>query len=434
MVRRIYSRNLEGVKAVRIIFLYCLGGGGAERVAVNLFKQVGFDYILVLDERENAYDFPSDRLHVLRLPAFGELFGPDNLLKRMLNFSIKLLRLRSHKKERGVTLCLSFLEPCNLLNVLTKGKEKVVLSFQIHYTQLFEEDPFFGSGFKRWLITGLYRIAMSFFYNRADLMVCASYGVKEDLVRNFGIDSRKVRVIYNPIYLDEVEVKSKESLGEYEGVFSGPVLINVGRLTKQKGQWYLLRVFRVLKDAFPDLRLVFLGDGELRGYLYGLSRDLGLRSYLFGVDDLSSSYDVYFLGFQGNPFKFLSRSTLFVFPSLFEGFGNVLVEALACGVPVVSSDCRSGPREVLSPGSDFSFQTDVPEYGEYGILMPVIGSDFRGADEPLCERERIWCEVLRDLLADEGLRRRYSLRGKERAKDFDIAKIAEEWKRVLEGL
>jgi len=179
------------------------------------------------------------------------------------------------------------------------------------------------------------------------------------------------------------------------------------------------------------LKLLLLGDGELKEYLVKLSEDLNLKTYVWDRDKLSSNFDVYFLGFKKNPFKYISRSKLFVFPSLWEGFPNALVEAMACGVPIVSADCRSGPREILSPDTDFNYQTKEPEFAEYGVLMPPFDVDFKKANEPLEERERIWVEVLKSLLQDEELRRKYSRKALERAKDFDVENIVKDWKKLL---
>jgi glycosyltransferase involved in cell wall biosynthesis len=277
-----------------------------------------------------------------------------------------------------------------------------------------------------------YKWAFKTIYSNADLLVAISKDVAEDLIRNYGINSNKVKVIYNPHPIDEIRQLAREPLGSYEEIFKHPVLITAGRLTKQKGQWYLLRIFKALKEKHKDLKLVILGEGELKEYLVKLSQELGLKTYVWDRDELSESFDVYFLGFQENPFKFVAKSKLFVFPSLWEGFGNVLVEAMACGVCVVSSDCRSGPREILAPNTDFNYQTQKPEFAEYGILMPVFEVKHKSAEEPLEEREIMWVKTIDKLLEDEDLRKHYSEKAKQRAKDFRIEKIVEEWKEVLQ--
>jgi glycosyltransferase involved in cell wall biosynthesis len=398
-----------------------LGSGGAERVVANLCKGLA-DYERIVLIFENIIKHNVDaRIISINSPATQSLF------KKLLNFPIRYLKIRKLKEETKPDFVVSLLEPANLFNVLTKiSNQKTVLSFHSNYTTSLQENPSFGRGIKKSILKTFYTLAFKTIYNRADLLIAISKGVAEDLIKNYGINSNKIKVIYNPYPIDQIRELAKESLGSYEEIFKEPILITAGRLTKPKGQWYLLRVFKALKEKHKDLKLVILGDGELKEYLVGLSEELGLKTYAWDRDKLSESFDVYFLGFQKNPFKFIARSKLFVFSSLWEGFGNVLVEAMSCGVPVISSDCRSGSREILAPNTDFNYQTQKPEFAEYGVLMPVFEIKYKSAEEPLGEKEMMWVETIDKLLEDENLRRHYSEKAKQRVEDFRIEKIVQE--------
>ena len=120
-----------------------------------------------------------------------------------------------------------------------------------------------------------------------------------------------MKTIYNPVEVEEIKRKTQESLEKYEFLKNFPFLITVGRLTKAKGQWYLLRIFKHLKTKYKDLKLVILGEGELKEYLIKLSQNLDLKTYVWDRDILDDSYDVYFLGFQENPYKFVKYSKAF---------------------------------------------------------------------------------------------------------------------------
>jgi glycosyltransferase involved in cell wall biosynthesis len=403
-----------------------LGSGGAERVVVNLCNGLA-DHERIVLIFENVIKHNVDaRIISLNSPASQSLF------KKLLNFPIRYFKIRKIKKEIDPDFVISLLEPANLFNVLTKlSSQKTILSFRSNYTATLQEDPFFGKGITRIILKILYTLAFKTIYNRADLMVAISRDVAEDLIKNYGINSDKIKVIYNPYPIDEIRQLAEEPLEAHEQIFKHPVLITAGRLTKPKGQWYLLRVFKALKEKHKDLKLVILGEGELKDYLVKLSEELGLKTYVWDRDALSESFDVYFLGFQKNPFKFIARSKLFVFPSLWEGFPNALVESMACGVCVVSSDCRSGPREILAPNTDFNYKTQKPEFAEYGVLMPVFEIKYKNAEEPLGEKEIMWVETIDKLLEDEGLRKHYSEKAKQRAEDFGIEKIVQEWKEIL---
>ncbi|MGB9847784.1 MAG: glycosyltransferase [Minisyncoccia bacterium] len=396
----------------RYILINSLAFGGAERVAINLYNFLNFSKIFLLEKdvkyqlNNQQIEFLSDH-HIKFSPILKSLFIP-------------IYAWRLAKKIRSDSIIVSMLERANYVNILASllSKHKTIIS--VHMSQSVGRSKLHP-----------YNLLTRILYPKADIIISVSEGIKSELEKFYKIQPQKIKVIYNPIDFKDIQEKMQEELKEYEDIFCNPVLINIGRLTRQKGQWFLLRIYKALKDDFPMLKLVILGDGELRNYLFKISTELGLKTFMWDKDDLSSDFDVYFLGFQKNPFKFIAKSALFVLPSLWEGFPMVLLESLACGVPIISSDCQSGPREILAPNTNLLKKIQKPEFGEYGILMPAFENKFQNAEDPLTEKEKIWVETLKEFLKNESLRKEYSKKAKERAVDFSAEKIIDQWKKLL---
>lgn len=189
-------------------------------------------------------------------------------------------------------------------------------------------------------------ILAKWFYPWSDQIIAISNGCKEDLVRKVGVPKHKIRVIYNPVVTEELKERSKYSVDhEWFASSDVPVILGVGRLEVEKDFKTLIRSFYKLLDSCRA-RLVILGEGSERAELKELA-------YSLGISDC-----VQLPGFVDNPFKYMARADIFVLSSAWEGLGNVLIEAMAAGCPVVSTDCRSGPREILADG-------------KYGPLVPV---------------------------------------------------------------
>lgn len=384
-----------------------LHGGGAERVAVNLLKVLSVKKVYLL-EKDIKYE---TNAHIEILSNHTIRTNP---IFKMLYIPIYALKL-SKRIKRGDKV-VSFLERANFVNVVSKFLKPHKAIISVHTNP---DKGFTGSKiFVKFLVKLL--------YPRADLIIAVSKDVAYSLQR-LGIPKDKIKVIYNPIEIDKIEALSNESIEDFFSDF----IITVGRLDKPKGQWYLLRIFKELKKNFASLKLLILGEGELKEYLVSLSEKLGLKTYVWDRDDLKDGYDVYFMGFQANPFKYLSKAKIFVFPSLWEGLPNTLIEAMACGMTVVSADCRSGPREILAPDTDFRCQTTKPEFAKYGILLPVFNVEYKKASDPLTDKEKVWLETLTEILENESLRKEYAERAKQRAEDFRVEKIVEKWKEVL---
>ncbi len=184
------------------------------------------------------------------------------------------------------------------------------------------------------------------FFPRADAVVTVSQGVGDDLRSLTGIPGKRIRTIYNPVITEAVEAGAQKD-PQHPWLRPGepPVILAIGKLKKQKDFTNLLHSFQRVR-SHRTARLIILGEGNERLRLLRLSRKLGVAE------------DVDLHGFRSNPFAFMARASVFVLSSAWEGFGNVLVEAMACGCPVVSTDCPSGPSEILKGG-------------RFGPLVPV---------------------------------------------------------------
>ena len=223
------------------------------------------------------------------------------------------------------------------------------------------------------------------FYPHADAIVAVSHGVADDLAKVTRIPRGRIRVIYNPVVIPDLLQKVEEPVKHpWFSDGSQPIVLGVGRLHIQKDFPTLIKAFAMVRQKRP-VKLVILGDGEERPRLEALVKKLGLEN------------DVWMPGFVDNPFTFMAKVSVFVLSSAWEGFGNVLVEALACGCPVVSTDCPSGPSEIL-------------EGGKWGKLVPV------GDHEKLAEAI---LETIENPPDREKL--------KQRGMDFHIDKIGNQW-------
>jgi glycosyltransferase involved in cell wall biosynthesis len=228
-------------------------------------------------------------------------------------------------------------------------------------------------------------------YHMADGIISVSRGVADDLSRVAAISQERISIIYNPINLERI---AKSATQEFDNPWfqpgQPPVLVAVGSLHPQKDYPTLLRAFvRVRTER--NIRLVILGEGSERKSLEALIEELGV------VDD------VQLLGFQKNPYTYMSRAAVFVLSSIYEGFPNVLLEALACGCPIISTDCPNGPAELL-------------DRGRFGLLVPV------GDDAAFAEA------ILRALEAPNN-----AIKLKRRAEEFSIDTIADRYLDIFLG-
>jgi len=137
------------------------------------------------------------------------------------------------------------------------------------------------------------------------------------------------------------------------------------------------------------------------------------------------------LGYKKNPFKYIGRSTIFAFPSLFEGFPNALCEAMACGVPVISSDCKSGPREILAPDTDIEQQVKGIEYAKHGILLPVCDGNYYDAEMPLTSEERLLQRTIIKILSNKKMKEEYKTKSKEGVNRFQSDIVIKQWEKLI---
>ncbi len=314
-------------------FLPSLYGGGAERVAVNLLKgmlKLDVPLDLVLATAEGPYlDQIPEQVRVVDLRA-------GRAIKATLPLSLYL-------QQNKPSALLSHLNYANVVAIVARelARTKTRLVVVEHDTL---------SAGKTQLLRGkLVPTLVRWLYPRADAIVGVSQGTMRDLQVNFGIAGEKLSTIYNPVVNDELLAKAQAPLDHpWFQPEAPPVFLGVGRLSQQKDFWTLIEAFSLLRKQ-RMARLIILGEGEYRTQLETTIARLGITE------------DVSLPGFVKNPYAYMSRARAFILSSRWEALPTVLIEAMACGCPVISTNCPTGPEEIL-------------ESGLYGTLVPIANA------------------------------------------------------------
>ena len=395
-----------------ILIIPNLGRGGAQKVFRDqiAFFSSAFRVIPCVFNWEGAFE--SDKtsgIHSLDVKAGKGLLGKG------FRFFQRVRKLNRLKKKYQASVCISHLEGADYVNVLSSRKEKIVC--WIHGTKKFDENIEGGIG---WLRKTL---LIPFLYRKSDLLVTVSNGIRTELVESFHLPASKIRFIPNGFSIAEIHQKASDRDYALFSELGGDILITHCRLSRQKNLPALINIYHLVKMQNESAKLVILGDGELRQQLMDQCKSLGLRTYsVWEGNAITGTYDVYFLGYQNNPFQYLTKATLYLLTSAWEGFPLSLCEAMACKIPVLAADCFTGPREILTPSVMTKAHIEKPIIGEYGILMPLADST---------EKFELWATTINQVLRDSITKEKLSFSGVERVKDYDNEKINQEWFKIV---
>lgn len=390
-----------------------LCGGGAERALSNIvthFPQEWQVDILVDDESLIEYPYKGN-LMTLSCPE------KNSTLHFIMSMIKRTIYLRKIKKRNGYSACISFLEGANISNILS-GK-KYCRSIVSLRNQIMPDKAGSYQKLRDFLLTKL-------LFERADKIVAVSEEIALDAVHRLKIPENKVQAIVNGY--DFEWIRSKMGSAPFFSAFNEnrkaggrKLVVTVGRLVEQKGQWHLIRAFSEVVEKCPQAILAIVGEGPFRGYLTELIHACGLEE------------KVILAGRSDNPFQYLGAADVFVLSSLWEGYPNALAEAICCGVPCIAADVHSGSREILAPGMDAAGERVCEtREEEYGILVPVCSGKLHKKQVPLEREERELAEAVTGLLEDTGKRDYYRKKSLERGKMLDIDRIVEKWIEIIE--
>lgn len=358
-----------------VFFIPSLTGGGAQKVLFNILNNIDKGkykvYLIIVNRRGDVYsNYISKEIQLI------------NLNKKSTKYSICALIMKVREIEPDILM--GFLIHGNiivsLISKFLKKKTKIVLSMHSVLTQKINSKVIIK--------------IVDFFYKKADAIVTVSYGVKKDMVKVLNIEQEKFRVIYNPIVDSRLKELSKENVNHLWFTNNYNVIVAIGRLVPLKDYDTVLKTFAAVKEK--NKRLIIFGDGKQKDFLLKLSKELKIEK------------QVEFMGFKENPYKYLSKARVFIQCSTQEGFGNTIVEAMACGVPVISTNCPVGPREIITDGVNGC----LVRIGDYVSIAYNIDK----------------------ILSNDSIRNKYIQNGLTRSKDFEIEKITKEYEVLFDEL
>lgn len=451
--------------AVLMFLVPRASGGGAEKVIVSLASAMAEEHTVYLvttirEDGVETYPF-SERVNYLNVYSWAEEAhpaapaqaspqpvpgGPGTriraAIRRRLSFWAKQMpasvvepvkeqvfkpeqefqirTVREMKEALGVDCAVSFLNSANYINVMSRAGERTIVSIRSYPESRYAPAD-------NWTEAGRARIRTV--CELADCVVSVAKETADCMAAVYGVPAEKMRVIYNYVDLEDIARRRAEPLAdpdlEQTLEKAGFVFVSTGRLTEKKGQWHLIRAFRTVLRTHPDALLVIPGrEGKGRDntaeLLHSVIRENGLAGR------------VLLPGWCPNPYALLARCDAFVETSFNEGFPNALAEAMALGLPVISTDCRSGPREILAPSTDYSVKATAAEVAEFGILVPECSGKHLLA-EPLEPEEEILAGAMLSLLEDRDLRDRFREKSLERARQFSKGDTLSQWKALIEG-
>ena len=356
-----------------------LSGGGTEIITnelINSFADKGIFIDVIVIYKNNKIKFNKKNIKLI------------NLNKAKIIYS--LLNIFIYINKTNTDLIISFFHTTSAILKLFRifSFKKPYLFF--HFTNNVSKQVFTSKSNKnRFKISDkIYNYIILKGRNKKTIFQSVSNGIAKDLRENWGI-SKKIHVIYNPINISKIHesinfAKHKDKIKFIKGNF----LVAVGRLTYQKNFDLLINAFNEIKDSIKE-DLIILGDGEEKNKLTMLVNKLNLEKRIF------------FLGFVDKPYYIMSKASLFILTSRYEGFGNVLVESLACNTNVISSNCDSGPSEIL-------------ENGKWGSL-------FKEGDKEELKKSII-----------NNLSKYKNINLIKRAQDFDIMNISHKYLNVID--
>lgn len=386
----------------KVLFLITtLNGGGAERALCNITlampEDVQIDILVNCEETEKDY------------PHRGNVISATSISRKKIRipfpikvFFSKYVKLIRLKKKGGYDACISFMDTSNILNILTGNKHcKVIISERTTLSQ---------SKIKKCI-----KVLAKILYSHADRIVSLSEGARDDLIEKFDVPRGRTLTIYNGYDIHSIRQMAQEPncIDLEKDCY---YFLAEGRLEEPKGHWHLIRAFSQVVANHPECRLIICGKGPYLNMLEKIVKEKNLENH------------VIFQGFVKNPYAVSRNCDAFVFPSLYEGFGNVVIENMICGLPVIATDFRHGAREILAPNTDYKYQImDDIEMAEYGIITPVCSGNKKLGKEPLEKEEELLAKAMCMLVEDKKLRMHYAEQSRTRAEDFSINKAVQQW-------
>lgn len=360
-----------------IILVPNIGIGGQERMAVLTGKLLDSkcDVKIVIFNHENKEYETDTEIQLMNLPPL------TNKVQKCVQLIRRIHKFNKIKKSFKPDYIISFGTTANYVNVLSNGIGEKIISYR-----------------------GFDSLKKSFSLHLScklcDKVFCISQGMCDYLIKLYPNLKNKVQCIYNACDIEDIHNKIKFQNIEYT---NKRMIISVGRLKPVKGFKHLLNAFKLVTDKEPNTYLTVIGGGEYDVELEKYTQNLGIKD------------KVCFLGSVENPFPYVYAADICVQTSISEGFMNVIVEALACGTPAISTDCQAGPREILSDNNSNMCVSDF-ELAKYGILVPPFESD--DSNEPY--KDKILANAILYLLNDEKKYNEYKKLSAECANRFSI--------------